>query len=223
MFVLLDVPGVLDDPGAVQDQALAVSVGQGPDGAEVLQAERVLAIGEGLQAHDGDLAALQELLEPSQVDVAGEELGLVVADVGDLHVARGQDVDAGAGVGGQLRTSGHHGGRDQLDAPQDVVGGADIGVSQDLVHGLFQALEVPGSGIGLVADELARQLLLGHGARAERAHVEGDLGGSQVEDVEMGLRQVLLALLEGGEGDRSDRLDFVRLVRERSGHEILLL
>ncbi len=100
LFVSLDVPGVLDDPGAVEHQALAVTVGQRPDGAEVLQAEGVLSVAEGLQAHDGDLASLQDLLEPFEVHVAGEDLGLVVPDIGDLHVARGQDVDAGTGIGG---------------------------------------------------------------------------------------------------------------------------
>ena len=100
LFVPLDVPGILDDTGTVEHQALAITVGQRPDGAEVLQAEGVLAVAEGLQAHDGDLAPFQDLLEPFEVHVAGEDLGLMVPDIGDLHIARGQDVDAGTGIRG---------------------------------------------------------------------------------------------------------------------------
>ena len=56
-LVLLDVPGVLDDPRAVEDQPLAVAGGELLDRAQVGEAERVLAVGEGLDADERHVVA----------------------------------------------------------------------------------------------------------------------------------------------------------------------
>ncbi|MEO0108726.1 MAG: DUF3160 domain-containing protein, partial [candidate division WOR-3 bacterium] len=74
---------------------------------------------------------------------------------------------------------------------------ADVGVAQHLLHRPLQHLEVAGAGVGLVPHELAGQLLLGEGRGTQGAHVEGDLGGGEAEDVEARLGQVALALLQG--------------------------
>ena len=64
----------------------------------------------------------------------------------------------------------------------------------------------------VAADELAGQLLLAERVGPERAHVEGDLSGGQVPDVEVGLGKVLLALVELWERQQPDSLDLVRFV-----------
>ena len=97
------------------------------------------------------------------------------------------------------------------------MGRAEVGVAKDLGHRSLEVFEVPGSGVGLVADELTRELLLAHGARAVGAHVEGHLGRGEVERIEMGLRQVLLPLLEGREGEEANGFDFMGFVGHHGG------
>ena len=84
----------------------------------------------------------------------------------------------------------------------------------------LQVLEVPGSCVSFVSDELPGELLLTHGARSVGTHVERDLGGSESERVEQGLSQILLAILEGREGKKANGLDLVGFVGDHAGSPV---
>ena len=215
-LVLLDVPGVLDDAGDVEDEAQAVPVGRGADRAEVREAEGMLPVGEGLEQDDRGLPLREEHLELREVDVAGEDRLVAVADVGDLDPARRPDVDPAHGVARDERPLRDDRRDEELDRAEAVVRRADVGVAEDAVHGVDERVEVPGPRVGLVADELAGDLVLAHRARPVRQHVERDLRRHEVEGVEVRPGEVPLPLLEGREGDQPDGLDLVGFV-ERCG------
>ncbi len=211
-LVALDVPGVLDHPRDVEHEAQPVPVGESAHRHEVGQAERVLAVGEALRAEKGRPGRGDYLLEPGELETAREDRLAVVAGVVDLDAARRVQVDAAAGVAHQRRARRTERLDQELDRAERVVGGADIGVAEDAVDGALERLEVARAGVGLVADQLSGELLLRHRAGAVRHHVEGDLRGRQLEDVEARRRKIALALLERREGDRANGLDLVRLV-----------
>jgi hypothetical protein len=96
-----------------------------------------------------------------------------------------------------------------------------VALPEAIPHRVLQGLEVAGARVGLIADEQAGHLLLGHGAHAQAAHVEADLAGGEVEDVEAGVLEVALALLEAWEGDVPDGLELVRLV-DGDAHGVFL-
>ena len=93
---------------------------------------------------------------------------------------------------------------------------------ENVVDRLLERLEVPRSGVRLVTDQLAGELVLGDGAHAQRAHVEVDLMRRQVEHVEVRVREVFLPLLEGGKREESYGLDLMRLGEPSSGRHRLL-
>ncbi len=222
-LVALDVPGVLDHPREVEHQAQPVPVGQGAHGFEVGQAERMLAVGEALRAEEGRPGRGDHLLEPGEIEVAGEDRLGMVARVVDLDAARGVQVDPAAGVAGQHRAGRTERLDQELHRAERVVGGADVGVAEHAVDRALEGLEVARAGVGLVADELAGELLLRHRAGAVRHHVEGDLRRCQLEDVEARRREIALAFVGRGEGDRTNCLDLVRLVGGHgNGHGGLL-
>ncbi len=219
-LVLLHVPGVLDDPGDVEDETKPVPVRRGSDRAEVREAEGVLPVGERLEQNDRRLPLRDERLELRQVDVPGEDRLVPVANVGDLDRPRRPDVDPPDGVARDERTLRDDRRDEELDRTQAVVGRADPGVPEDAVHRLGESPEVACPGVGLVADELAGDLVLAHRARPVRQHVERHLRRHQVEGVEVRPGEVPLPFLEGREGDQPDSFDLVGFVERCGGRHV---
>ena len=89
----------------------------------------------------------------------------------------------------------HHGVDGELEAAEQIVRRADIGMTENRLDRALQSFEITCTGVRLVAEKLARTLLLAHRIDGPRTHVERDLFGVQIEHVELCVRQVLLALL----------------------------
>ncbi len=211
-LVLLDVPGVLRHPRPIHNEAHAAPVGYGPDFPQILQGEGMLSVGECLNEEEGKLMLLQGFPQRLQIRVPGKDGFALIPDVGRFDGSRRQKVHGAPGVGGNDRPGGDHGRHHQLDRSQDIVGRAEVRVPEYVGHRVLKVLEIPGARVGFIPDELTRELLLAHGAGAVGAHVEGDLGGGEVEGVESSFRQILFPLLEGREGEEADGLDFMRFV-----------
>jgi hypothetical protein len=121
IFVLLDIPGVFNDPGPVHHQPNAVVIGERPSLPEVGQGERVLPVGKGLDEEEGDLPPLQCGFQSRPAHVPGEDGRPFISDVGSLHLPRRQEPSHPAGVGGYRGALGDHRGDGQLDGTQNVV------------------------------------------------------------------------------------------------------
>ena len=100
----------------------------------------------------------------------------------------------------------------QVLGPAPLVRGDQRLVAVDLAHGVFQVVEVAGSGIGLIPHHHAGPLPVAHGARAGVSEqVDIDVVGLQQEGVVARLAHVAFALRPGGHVDRLDDLDLSRL------------
>jgi len=104
-----------------------------------------------------------------------------------------------------------------------LVGGDDVGVSDDVVHGRTEAIEAATSCVALVAFHYGRPLMGGHGAGAGvRQQVNEDVVGGEEEKVVMGGFEKLFALGAGCPADRFDALDAERFDDCFNGHGAFL-
>ncbi len=225
LLALLDEVGVLDRAGGVEDDEDALVAAVRRDLAQVGHADR-LAAGEVHRHADGDVGdavgadLLDQRVDLGQVDVALEGVlgGRVVRLVDDDVAERAAGELLVQARGGEVHVAGHPVAVLDQYLRQDVlgaaalVGGDEVLVAVVGVHGLFERVEVPRTGVGLVAEHHAGPLVVRHRAGARVGQqVDVDLLGLEQERVVAGFADRDFSLLAGGHLDGLDDLDLPRL------------
>ena len=223
-LALLDEPGVLCEPAGVQEQRHPVPVADQPGGPEVLEAHRLPATRVARhRAHDqGHVGALggQQGLEPPEVEIALERVA--VSRVGRLRYRqvdrpRAAVLDVGPGrVEMRVARHGLPSAAQQLE--EDALAGAPLVGRQrvlepgDVTDGIAEPVEAGGAGVAFVGSHDPGPLLCTHRTRAAVGEqIDEHLIRIDLEQVEPGATQDLLALRWAGETDGLDDLDPERL------------
>ena len=220
-FADFDEVCVLGEAGGVEDDALAVLVGDGADLAEVLHADGLSAggvVGDG-DDDEGNLVGVlgQALLELLGVYVALEgdfELGVagLVDGAVDGEGLAGLDVALGGvevGVAGHVVAFVHECGEEDVLCCPALVGGDYVVEAGEAVDGFLELEPAACAGVALVAHHEGGPLAVAHGARARVGQqVDVDLFGGELEYVVVSVLDPLLTLFAGAFVDGLYHFDF---------------
>ena len=220
----LDEPGVFGEPAGVEEERDFPEAADGRDLPDVGQRDRLAApavVGHG-HHHDGHAAgaAVQERLELGRIHVALErQVGVRIISDGPGQVDGLGVPDLDVGPGRVEMNVARHGAvpaenrfeKNPLGRPA-LVGGDDVGEAEDVADRLLKPEKAPGSGVGLVARHDSGPLPVAHGRGSGVGQkIDEDFFGGQVEDVESGGPDKLVALAPRGPAQRLDHLDPERL------------
>ena len=222
-FAFLDEEGVFGHAGGVEEQLFAVLSGHGAHVAQVLQAHGLAAAGVvGDGDHDeGNLVAvrLEGVFQLGEVDVALEGLFEFGLEGGVNHAVDGrglrvEHVRAG-GVEGHVdgnEVAGLHQRADEnVFRRAALMGGNDVVEAQHFLHGVLEAEEAVGAGVGFVAQHEGGPLFLAQRAGAGVGkQVDVHVLGLEREHIVMRFPERLLALFLTGQMDAFDGFEAER-------------
>ena len=105
----------------------------------------------------------------------------------------------------------HEGAGDDVFTGAALVGGKQVFLAEDVLHGLLQTVKALGTGIGVIRPEHGGNLVVAHGVDAGiRQHVQINVIRAQLEGVEPGFLRGFQAAFHGNEVQFLHHADFVQ-------------
>ncbi len=189
--------------------------------ADIFHGDRLAAAGvvrhrdhaqrDVLRADAGD-----ELFQGGGVEVAfevGDAVGIGALGHGQIDGRGADELDVRPrgvemGIVRHLLAGSADDGEEDAFGGASLVGGDDVFQAGQLADFALEAEEAAAAGVGFLAAHDARPLVRAHGGRAAVGQqVDEHLVGRDEEEVIVAAAEGFLALLDGGEADRLDRLD----------------